>query len=187
MDIGHPARAATGRLVLDTFRSAADPMLAAWLYFREQMLVDYEIPAAPEIVREPAAPRRPTGVFGVWRLLAPNNREIGRCAALLPTPLAARDAAVEVSSDADALIAFPVRGRQALSHGWVLRAGEQPIVMSPRWYESASEAASAARTARSLLGPALLVDGVNIGTESGRRHRLALASFTSLDLESVTS
>jgi hypothetical protein len=46
---------------------------------------------------------------------------------------------------------------------------------SSRWYESASEAATAARAARKVLAGATIATGVNIGTQSGRRLRRAIA------------
>ena len=58
-----------------------------------------------------------------------------------------------------------------MTHGWVLRHEGDAVLTSSRWFESASEAAAAARTARAVFAVATVASGVNIGTQSGRRLR----------------
>jgi len=158
---------AHARVVFDTFRSADDPMLAAWLSFRSRVLPSAP---APLIARSGAAAPR-TGMFGVWRLLATNNRELGRRTALHSTPDEAWADAEELSARAEELSPTTVRGGLATRHAWALRQDGEPVLISSRWYESPGEAAAAARAARAQLGRAHIARVVNIGTRSGRRYR----------------
>ncbi|MFJ6652763.1 hypothetical protein ACIQLJ_08210 [Microbacterium sp. NPDC091313] len=159
-----------GRIVLDTFRSAYDPMLQAWLRFRAHLLPEFGavgpsmlIAAAPEAAR--------AGQYGVWRMLATNNRELARGSTLYASPAAALTEAEALQRSSDALTASVIRAAVGGKHGWVLRRDGVPALMCSRWFESAPEAAIAARAARAALGGATLVRDVSIGTRSGRRHR----------------
>jgi hypothetical protein len=177
-----PRRSANmGRIVFDTFRSAYDPMLNSWLVFRAQILPD-AVALPPEIV-SPIADERErarAGRFGVWRILATNNRELGRGAGLFATPSDAVTTVEALQRDAAALTPTVVRGGNPMTHGWVLRHNGEPVLTSSRWYESASEAAAAARAARTVLAVATIAPGVNIGTQSGRRLRRAIAPVNPL-------
>ncbi|MFF0911985.1 hypothetical protein ACFWZW_14965 [Microbacterium enclense] len=164
-----PRASVRARVVFDTFRSRHDPLLAAWLSFRAQVLPGAELP--------PAGPMRsvdgPTvgGVFGVWRLLASNNRELARGTDLSASPDRAR-AAVELAQTRSVELApATVRGSSAMRHGWSLRLDGEPVLMCARWYESPGEAAAAARSVRTVLAGADIALSVTIGTRSGRRHR----------------
>lgn len=174
-----PARpAATGRIVLDTFRSPRDPMLRAWLTFRSQIVADVELRMPVPAGTETSAAGQ--GLYGVWRLLATNNRELGRCASLYGSPVEALRDAEATQAAAAELTVTVVRGTRPMTHGWVLRHGAEPVVTGSRWYESASEAKAAAAAARRALLTATIVNGVSMGTQSGRRQRRALAPAESL-------
>jgi len=165
-----PAR--RGRVIFDTFRSAYDPRLAAWLLFRSYVLPEL---AGVPLAAQDAAPGTglvSLGVFGVWRLLATNNRELARCAAVFSSPAAALEAAVADQRRTAELQLSAVRGPSATKHAWVLRGGGRPVVTSARWYESAGEAVSAGRMASAVLASAEVNETVSIGTASGRRSRV---------------
>ena len=163
-----------GRIVFDTFRSVHDPRLAAWLLFRSHLLPEWAITASSLSESTPEAALTPLGVFGVWRLLATNNRELGRCARIFVSPRAAFDAVVAEQARVDEMTVTAVRGPQSTTHGWVIRRGDRPILTAARWYESASEAAAAGRAATNALGTATIAQGVSIGTASGRRARVVM-------------
>ncbi|MDU0346410.1 hypothetical protein RWH44_11950 [Microbacterium sp. KSW2-29] len=165
-----PAR--RGRVIFDTFRSSYDPRLAAWLLFRSYVLPEFAASpiAAEEVV--PGAGLVSLGVFGVWRLLATNNRELARCAAVFSSPAAAVEAAVADQRRIADLHLSAVRGPTATKHAWVLRGGGRPVVTSARWYESAGEAVAAGRMATAVLASAAVTETVSIGTASGRRSRV---------------
>lgn len=172
-----PRRTAhAGRIVFDTFRSAYDPMLNSWLVFRAQILPEV-VAVPPEVLPSGTDDRERAraGRFGVWRILATNNRELGRGSGLFATPSDALATVEALQGDALDLTAAVVRGETPMSHGWVLRHRGEAVMTSSRWYESASEAAAAARAARTVLAVATIATGVNIGTRSGRRLRRAIA------------
>jgi len=144
-------------------------MLGSWLAFRARVLPTETAPVLLAPRRVEAATR--TGMFGVWRLLATNNRELGRGSALHPAPDEAWADAEEMSARAEQLSPTTVRGDLSTRHAWALRLNGEPVLISSRWYESPGEAATAARSAREQLGRAHIARVVNIGTRSGRRYR----------------
>jgi len=172
-----PRRTANaGRIVFDTFRSAYDPMLNSWLVFRAQILPEaVAVPPDVSPVSGDERERARAGRFGVWRILATNNRELGRGSGLFATPSEALATVEGLQREALDLTASVVRGVTPMTHGWVLRRDGEAVMTSSRWYESASEAATAARAARKVLAAANIATGVNIGTQSGRRLRRAIA------------
>ena len=170
-----------GRIVFDTFRSAYDPMLNSWLVFRAQILSEtLVVPADISPSNSDERERARAGRFGVWRILATNNRELGRGSGLFPTPSEALATVEMLQREAMDLTASVVRGVTPMTHGWVLRRDGEAVMTSSRWYESASEAATAARAARTVLAGATVATGVNIGTQSGRRLRRAIAPVNPL-------
>lgn len=162
------------RVVFDTFRSIHDPRLAAWLLFRAHLLPEWSVAAGSLSETAPESTLGQLGVFGVWRLLATNNRELARCARVFVSPRAAFDAAVAEQSRVEEMTVTAVRGPQSTTHGWVIRRGDRPVLTAARWYESASEAAAAGRAASSALATATIAQGVSIGTASGRRARVVM-------------
>ena len=162
------------RIVFDTFRSIHDPRLAAWLLFRSHLLPEWSITAGSLSETTPEASLGQLGVFGVWRLLATNNRELARCARIFVSPRAAFVAVVAAQTRVEEMSVTAVRGPQSTTHGWVIRRGERPILTAARWYESPSEAAAAGRAASAALGTATIAQGVSIGTASGRRARVVM-------------
>lgn len=164
------------RIVFDTFRSIHDPRLSAWLMFRSHLLPEWSITAGSLSESTPEAALTQLGVFGVWRLLATNNRELARCARVFVSPRAAFDAAVAEQARVEEMTVTAVRGPQSTTHGWVIRRGDRPVLMAARWYESASEAAAAGRAASTALGTATIAQGVSIGTASGRRARVVMTA-----------
>lgn len=160
---------AQARVVFDTFRSTDDPMLASWLSFRARIL-----PAETGqgvVAPRASGPVARGGMYGVWRLLATNNRELGRGTWLYPAPDDAWADAEVLSARAGELSPTTVRGDVPTRHAWALRLGGLPVLISSRWYESPGEAAAAARATRDHLGRAHIARVVNIGTRSGRRYR----------------
>ncbi|KTS78954.1 hypothetical protein NS183_18540, partial [Microbacterium testaceum] len=149
-----------------------DPRLAAWLLLRSYFLPEMAAVHLEAQVATPSENIVSLGVFGVWRLLATNNRELARCAAVYTSPAAAVAAARREQSRAADLQLTAVRGPGSTKHGWILRSAGVPVVTTARWYESAGEAMAAGRTAVNVFASAQVVDGVSIGTPSGRRSRV---------------
>lgn len=146
-------------------------MLTSWLVFRAQVLPGAVVVPAEVVAGGDERERARAGRFGVWRILATNNRELGRGAGLFATPAEAAETVLRLQSSAGDLAGSVVRGAAPMTHGWVLRHEGDAVLTSSRWFESASEAAAAARTARAVFAVAAVASGVNIGTQSGRRLR----------------
>lgn len=165
-------RARRGRVIFDTFRSARDPRLSAWLLFRSYLLPELAASQLALMDDPTAVSLAPIGVYGVWRLLASNNRELARCATVYPSPPAAIAAVRGAQAQVSEMSVSTVRGPVATKHAWLLRRGDRPVATAARWYESPGEAAVAGRAAIAVLGTADVADGVSIGTASGRRSRV---------------
>lgn len=168
------SRARRGRVIFDTFRSVRDPRLSAWLLFRSYLLPELAVSQSALMESASVADAlAPIGVFGVWRLLATNNRELARCATVFASPAVAVDAVGVEQSRADQMQVSTVRGPVATKHAWVMRRGDRPIAIAARWYESAGEASAAGRAAVTVFRSADVVEGVSIGSASGRRSRVS--------------
>jgi hypothetical protein len=167
---------AHARVVFDTFRSSTDPMLSSWLSFRARVLPKSSPPQMRSVDGVPGS-----GIYGVWRLLATNNRELARGTALHASPDEAWADAEMLASRAGDLSPLTLRGDLSTRHGWFLRLNGEPVLMCSRWYESPGEAAAAARTTRMHLGAATITRAVNIGTRSGRRYRHTREPMNLLD------
>lgn len=172
-DAGRP------RITFTMFRSSDDPALHSWVRFRDSWL-RYRMPAgpvpgldgAPEAAGEGTAPasasplradRRPAGTesgpSGFWRLLASNNRELGRSFLLYRSFAHARSHVDLVKADADALEVVYVSGPHQGARGWVITHEGAPVLTCSRWYDSLSARASAAAGALAAL-PSARVAGV---------------------------
>ncbi|OZD39028.1 hypothetical protein CH252_31215 [Rhodococcus sp. 06-1477-1B] len=168
------SRARRGRVIFDTFRSVRDPRLSAWLLFRSYLLPELAVSQSALMESASVADAlAPIGVFGVWRLLATNNRELARCATVFASPAVAVDAVGVEQSRAGQMQVSTVRGPVATKHAWVMRRGDRPIATAARWYESAGEASAAGRAAVTVFRSADVVEGVSIGSASGRRSRVS--------------
>lgn len=149
-------KAAAGRVVITMLDSSSSGALRSWLDLRSQLL-------RTQTADVGGPRRRPAGSsLGVWRMLATNNREVGRGALLHDSGEEAVRAAQAAKDNAEGMQAIVVRGAVPMTHGWVFALDGEPVMMSARWYESGVEAAAAARGARRSLA------GVQIGTDRFR-------------------
>lgn len=103
-------------------------MPRAWSRFRDQLTS-----AEPRAEGDPDEPR--SGPVCVWRLLASNNRELGRSAVLYRTFLDARAAVFESRLSASEFDIKSVHGPNAGTHGWfALGPDGSPLITCGRWY-----------------------------------------------------
>jgi hypothetical protein len=128
----------TASIVFSSFTSAADPMPRAWSRFRDQLVA----------TEQRSADHRADLQFGpvcVWRLLASNNRELGRSAELYRSFEDARAAVF----DARLVQSFEIRsvhGPNAGTHGWFVHGPDAPALMTcGRWYGAHAASVDAAR------------------------------------------
>ncbi|WP_344052617.1 hypothetical protein [Microbacterium lacus] len=152
------------------FLSPDDPMLLAWARFRGALAM------GPTRVPAPLRPARAADpVSGLWRLLATNNRELGRSFLLYRRIESAQAHVTQLQSDPDALTIEHVPGPTSGSRGWVVLASGSPVMTCSRWYGSLSTGAVAAAGALAALRTAVITDVPDRSDSSGRfRRRTAL-------------
>ncbi|SFR82584.1 hypothetical protein SAMN05428970_2632 [Agromyces sp. CF514] len=174
---------ARSRVTFTAFDSVDDPMLAAWGRFRFQLLESTEPPVADlraEVRRAPASVsvvaahgRTSDAQAGLWRLLASNNRELGRSSLLYGTHAAARNHVLRLQAASDDLKVVAVGGPVNASHGWVVSLADRPVMTCSRWYSSTSTSIASAIGALAALRTAVLSEDVDRSAPSRRFSRRA--------------
>jgi len=159
-----------------SFRSEDDPLRRSWTDFRDQL----GALAAPigRLRQEKTLIKRRSGNAtipaegsGIWRLLAPNNRELARSSYIYSSFTLARDHVVRLHGDASELAVSVVRGPVPGSYGWFLSLNTTPVMMGPRWYERSNTCRSAAQGALLAFQSARIAEAPLRTTPSGRRTR----------------
>lgn len=142
-------------------------MVQKWIRFRNEIIGDPSVSlASPRggkaIASSSAAPRSAADLGdGVlyWRLVASNNRELGRSAFLYQSVEQARRHVERIMSVAAELKIDAVADRPALRRGWVLSQDATPVMTSARWYSSSSTSVSSAASALAALRGARVLQG----------------------------
>jgi hypothetical protein len=163
-------------ILFSAFQSGADPQRQSWARFREQVNTRSHAAStatSSSVVnraRAQAAPVASTGQdeSGIWRLLAPNNRELGRSSFLYGTFAAAHGHVLQLR-EAEGLVAATVSGPLAQSFGWFITLKSMPIMTCTRWYPNAAASTDAARAALAAFSVAVVGDAPLRATSSGRR------------------
>ena len=126
-------------IVFSSFTSAADPMPRAWSRFRDQLTAPSERPI--DRLSDPQA-----GPVCVWRLLASNNRELGRSALIYRSFDDARSAVFEARLQRRDIEIRSVHGPNAGTHGWFAHEADAPPLMTcGRWYGAHAASVDAAQ------------------------------------------
>lgn len=162
-DLGAPAAA---RVRFTEFMAAEDPMLVAWARFRR--LLASSAREAPH-AKPAALPVYSESVL--WRLLATNNRELGRSFLLYRRYETARAHVEQLQSDPDLLSIELVRGPHNGSRGWAIMAANVPVITCSRWYSSISAGSLAAAGALEAFRTAVITDSPDRSDPSGRYRR----------------
>ncbi|GAA1954126.1 hypothetical protein [Agromyces allii] len=182
---------ARGRVTFTAFSSADDPMLIAWGRFRSQLAgagdqIGPGIKAsAARTVATATAPHRPAAAAaaeerhgrgdaqasGLWRLLASNNRELGRSYLLYSSHAAARTHVQRLQAASAGLEVVIMDGPVNASHGWVVTCGGTPVMTCGRWYSSTSTSIASAMGALAALHRAVLSEDVDRTAPSRRFSR----------------
>lgn len=163
-------------ILFSAFQSGADPQRQSWARFREQVNTRSlaVVPAAAPSIADRSSRARvavaSTGQdeSGIWRLLAPNNRELGRSSFLYGTFRAARSHVLQLR-DADGLVATTVPGPLAESYGWFISLKGVPVMTCTRWYGNPASSAEAGRAALAAFALAIVGEAPLRATSSGRR------------------
>lgn len=167
------------RVTFTVFGSADDPMLRAWLRFRSPLISSTHPDAHSATGRsngdDPAKPerRRDGGGLGFWRLLASNNRELGRSFLLYRSFERAREHVQLLQERPQSLSVAYVSGPVHGSRGWVVTSEGAPIMTCSRWYDSTSARGAAASGALAALPVAHLSEAPDRSGPSGRFLRRA--------------
>lgn len=166
-ELGAPA---TARVRFTEIVAPQDPMLVAWARFRGTL-------ASPTHELARAHPSTPPAERAsvLWRLLATNNRELGRSFMLYRRFDAARAHVEDLQSLPGALTIELVHGPQNGSRGWVIMSAGVPVITCSRWYSSISAGALAASGALEAFRGAVVTDAPDRSDASGRYRRRAPA------------
>jgi len=154
----------TSQVVFSSFHSLADPKLHGWATLRGQIKssADFAERAAPQ-TNPPATRIRPnlaTVQAGVWRLLAPNKRELARSASVYSSFRVAHEHVLRLQELTAELVATSVVGPARGTHGFYLTLGGQIVMTNGRWYGAASASTEAAAAAIIALGAAAIATDV---------------------------
>ncbi|CAM5385586.1 hypothetical protein [Leifsonia shinshuensis] len=163
------------RIVFSTFRSSTDPMFVSYARFNRvvgasarraasapsQVMILGGLPAtAGDSDREPASaetaavapvPAAGSALCGVWRVLASNNRELGRSARAYKSFDAARSHVLSLRDAVDELVTTTVSGTAPGTHGWFMSLRAVPVMTCGRWYGSAASSFEASLALREAL------------------------------------
>lgn len=160
------------RVTFTVFGSSEDPMLRAWLRFRSPLIGSSNPDAQPAFGRGgddlPRHDRRGEVELGFWRLLASNNRELGRSFLLYRGFEQAREHVQHLQTQSHSLEVAYVSGPVHGSRGWVVTSGDAPVMTCSRWYDSTSARASAASGSIAALVTAHVSDAPDRSGPSGR-------------------
>jgi len=156
-------------ILFSAFQSGADPQRQSWARFREQVNTRSNAHLTAGRERTPSAVAS-TGhdESGIWRLLAPNNRELGRSSFLYGSFSAARSHVVQLRG-ADSLTVATVAGPHPESFGWFIARAGVPVMTCTRWYGNAAASTEAARSALAAFALAVVGESALRATSSGRR------------------
>jgi len=143
-------------IVFSSFTSAADPMPRAWSRFRDGLTAPSDRPL--DRLADPQ-----NGPVCVWRLLASNNRELGRSAVIYHSFDDARDAVLGARLARHDIEIRSVHGPNAGTHGWFAHEVDGPPLMTcGRWYGAHAASVDAAQHS---------VDAFFNATVLGEAHR----------------
>lgn len=162
-------------VLFSSFQSGADPQRQAWARFREQVntrSLNAATALSPQLAGRPVpSPLVATAgqdESGIWRLLAPNNRELARSSFLYSSFTSARNHVLQLKGS-EALSATTVRGPHPESYGWFVALKGVPIMTCTRWFGTAAASADAGRAALAALATAVVGSAPLRATSSGRR------------------
>lgn len=157
------------------FPSKHDPALLAWLGLRERVAVEagalqmpeFAAPSAPSAQGAPRAPGADDWI-GIWRLLAPNNREIGRSAFIYGSFEVAQANVTFLKHSAAELTPISFHGPTGGMHGWYVALKGRLVFTCARWYETGQLSLEAAAGAIQAMSGAFVSQGPH--QFSGRRR-----------------
>ncbi|TFC80907.1 hypothetical protein E3T26_06665 [Cryobacterium sp. TMT1-21] len=163
--------------VFSAFRSFSDPRLQGWVALREHLRAGAELADAREATMQPRLPRAAgaaasaalAGESGIWRLLAPNNRELGRSSSVYGSFTAARTHVLALQAVVEDMVVTCVTGPSSGTHGWFVTVGDVPVMTSGRWYGAASSSREACNGALGAFPAAIVTEDPRPSADPGVR------------------
>lgn len=157
--------------MFSAFQSTKDQRFIGWATFRDSINAGTRIDQAVADARR--TPRAAGAVdfprFGIWRLLASNNRELGRSAAAYPSFEAARGDVVRLQNRINDVVIVGVRGTTSSQYGWLATLDNVPVITSGRWFGASSTALHSAVTTLAAFETATVSEEVWPGGRAGER------------------
>jgi hypothetical protein len=143
------------RVVFAAFSSNDEPMLHSWIRFRDLVesadaLGPRRRPVPRASTRSPELASTSSAKTGVWRVLASNNRELGRSSLTYASFDVARAHVVTLQASVDDLVVTPVVGPQPGLYGWLLEHEGVPVITCGRWYAASSSRETVISTVAAL-------------------------------------
>lgn len=178
-------------IVFVSFRSMDDPRLTGWATNRERLGNGSATAAIGNASRGPGStPSRATrvstaaseeqGLLGIWRLLASNNRELGRSASIYSSFAEARLHVLALQMLADDMVVSTVTGPSAGTHAWMVAVTDTIVMTSGRWYGAASAGREAGAASIRALQGAVVVDESRPGKAGGRGEAVSIGDTREL-------
>ncbi len=139
-----------------TARGMSQPDARAQLDPRSQLDARAPLNARSQADARTKAARALAEPAVVWRLLAPNNRELARSAHLYRTIADAERHAVQLQNTADDLDVTLVLGPRPGMRGWVAASRGVVVLTCGRWYGGAAANSESAAAAVQLIATAAI-------------------------------
>lgn len=139
-----------------TARGMSQPDTRAQLDPRSQLDARAPLDARSQADARTKAARALAEPAVVWRLLAPNNRELARSAHLYRTIADAERHAVQLQNTADDLDVTLVLGPRPGMRGWVAASRGVVVLTCGRWYGGAAANSESAAAAVQLIATAAI-------------------------------
>jgi len=148
----------THSIVFTTFDSAGDRRLVGWGAFRRALVSSRQIgePTCELESPDPGGEGDGAGAT-VWRLLAPNNRELGRSWAVYRSRAEAVRHLEVLRGEAHELAVIGLRGAHSSQYGWVATAAGRAVMTTGRWFGASSTGYHSAATALTAIRDAVVV------------------------------
>lgn len=161
--------------VFASFASASDQRFLGWTSFRDSIDAAYQSEQLQGEARLPLRNQRsgpvPLPSIGIWRLLAPNNRELCRSSAAYPSFRVARDHVQELQRRIAGLEIVPVRGTSSSQYGWLATLDRDIVITAGRWFGAPSTAVHSAVTTLELFATATVSQEIRPNARTKQRHR----------------
>lgn len=111
-----------------------------------------------EVLTRPAAGPVASGACGIWRILASNNRELGRSARAYTSFESARSHVMRLRAGISDLNVTSVTGGRPGMHGWYMAGRSSVVITCGRWYGAAASSAEASLATIDALRDAVVSD-----------------------------